>query len=180
MTPQRFELSTAIGGFHPDECATMPFTILDECRNHLKVPTPLHEQVVRTIAACEGMSQFVQGEQHPRNSWRKLIFEEAMMNLLIHGNRARADLQSLVKLTIEFQQQETGLMVAFTLGMNDHADTFDLDRVPDPTTDENIGRSSGRGILLMRRICKAVISQIAHEGGKTITYTWNEEPKKKD
>ena len=39
---------------------------------------------------------------------------------------------------------------AFMIGVDDEGNGFDPDSVPDPTTDSNILRESGRGVFLMR------------------------------
>lgn len=93
--------------------------------------------------------------------------EEALVNAMVHGNlgvsselRERGDdsFSRLCderrsqapycdrKITLDLQAHTDEL----TLVIRDEGDGFDVEALPDPTDVENLGRCSGRGILLMR------------------------------
>ena len=72
----------------------------------------------------------------------KLALEEALTNAIKHGNRLDKSKTVTVRYAISSRQAE--------IVVTDQGSGFSPDQVPDPTTDENIQRSSGRGILLMR------------------------------
>ena len=72
----------------------------------------------------------------------KLALEEALTNAIKHGNRNDASKKVTVRYRVTPQRVE--IVVA------DQGAGFDPAAVPDPTTDENIQRPCGRGILLMR------------------------------
>ena len=72
----------------------------------------------------------------------KLALEEALTNAVKHGNEGDASKKVVVRYGITPKQVE--------IVVTDQGGGFDPEAVPDPTTDENIQRPCGRGILLMR------------------------------
>jgi len=72
----------------------------------------------------------------------RLAVEEAVTNAIKHGNR----LDPAKTITIDLDVD--GRQVA--ISVTDQGGGFDPSGVPDPTTDENIEKPSGRGIMLMR------------------------------
>ena len=78
----------------------------------------------------------------------RLCVEEAVKNAIVHGNRSNKKLSVRVsywinddKLTIEVEDEGAG---------------FDHERLPDPTADENLLRTSGRGVYLIKRLMDEV------------------------
>jgi serine/threonine-protein kinase RsbW len=71
-----------------------------------------------------------------------LALEEAMVNAHKHGNK----LDSSKKITLDYKIDETG----FEISICDEGKGFDPKIVPDPRLDENLLRSDGRGLLLIR------------------------------
>jgi serine/threonine-protein kinase RsbW len=71
-----------------------------------------------------------------------LAVREAVINAMVHGNRMDPQLE--VRLT--FEASSGGL----TATVRDCGEGFDPDTMPDPTSDPNLLRTSGRGVLLMR------------------------------
>ena len=77
-----------------------------------------------------------------------LALEEAFLNAVIHGNRMNPNKE--VKIDCSVSPDEVKISVA------DEGEGFDLSAVPDPRCAENIYKTSGRGLLLMRSYMDAV------------------------
>ena len=77
-----------------------------------------------------------------------LAMEEAMVNAIKHGNRFDDDksVQVVVKLSAD----------RFYLQISDQGSGFRMEEIPDCTKDENLEKSSGRGIMLMRNFMNRV------------------------
>lgn len=71
-----------------------------------------------------------------------VAIREGMVNAVAHGNKYDAGKQ--VTLTVDAAQGRLALVV------EDEGEGLELDQVADPTEGENLLRSSGRGLLLMR------------------------------
>jgi len=71
----------------------------------------------------------------------KLALEEALTNAVKHGNDNDASKQLVVRYSVD--PERTVIMV------RDEGHGFAPTNVPDPTSDENLERPSGRGIMLM-------------------------------
>lgn len=81
----------------------------------------------------------------------RLAFEEAMNNAFKHGHRdLPAD--ATVRVAIELTAQHVRIIV------EDRGPGFDPAAIPDPTTDENLAKPSGRGLMLMN----AYMSDVRH------------------
>ena len=70
-----------------------------------------------------------------------LALEEALINAIKHGNKF--DHAKVVRVQASVTPQQTEIII------EDEGPGFQRSNVPDPTTDENIERLHGRGILLM-------------------------------
>ena len=90
--------------------------------------------VLRTVRAC--------GFREDHAFAIKLALEEALTNAIKHGNRNDPSKTITVQYTIDKHRAE--------IAVTDQGSGFQPGEVPDPTTDENIQRPCGRGILLMR------------------------------
>lgn len=77
-----------------------------------------------------------------------LAMEEALVNAIKHGNRFddAKSVEVVCKLSAE----------KFFLRISDQGAGFRLEEVPDCTHDENLEKSSGRGIMLMRNFMSRV------------------------
>jgi len=71
-----------------------------------------------------------------------MVAREAAVNAVIHGNRY--DLARHVTATFEVSSS------ALTIKIADQGSGIDVDAIPDPLAPENLLRSSGRGVFLMR------------------------------
>lgn len=78
-----------------------------------------------------------------------MAMEEAVMNAIRHGNHCATDKD--VHVQIEIRKDH------FYAKVTDQGNGFDPDSVPDPTLDENVDKSSGRGVMLMKNFVDEVI-----------------------
>ncbi len=71
-----------------------------------------------------------------------MAVRESMVNAVVHGNRYNANKK------VRFSAGRSG--ERFTVQIADEGDGFDFSNLPDPLAPENLMRTSGRGIFLMR------------------------------
>lgn len=88
----------------------------------------------------------------------KLALEEAITNAVKHGNKFNPEL----KVDVSIASGKNKLIIK----VKDQGKGFDFDRVPDPTTQEKMLRTSGRGVFLLRKIMDEVSFQ---DGGREVT-----------
>ena len=67
---------------------------------------------------------------------------ECMVNAVVHGNRYNK--RKKVHLRIERTAQQVEILIG------DEGEHFDISKLPDPRSDENLLRQSGRGLLMMQ------------------------------
>lgn len=77
-----------------------------------------------------------------------MAMEEAIMNAICHGNQRQEE--KLVHVVIELSEK------AFYAKITDQGSGFNLEDVPDPTEDENIEKTSGRGVKLIQHFVDEV------------------------
>jgi serine/threonine-protein kinase RsbW len=71
-----------------------------------------------------------------------MAVRESMVNAVVHGNRYNANKK--VRFSVAANSQR------FTIQIADQGEGFRFEDVPDPLAPENIMRTSGRGIFLIR------------------------------
>src|ERR1700722_5316817 len=71
-----------------------------------------------------------------------MAVREAMVNAVAHGNRYNANKK--VRFSLSHDPQRFRIVIA------DEGEGFDFDSLPDPLAPENLMRTSGRGIFLIR------------------------------
>lgn len=72
----------------------------------------------------------------------KLALEEGFINAIKHGNKF--DSEKIVRVAHKIDEKQAVFTIA------DDGGGFVPSTVPDPTTDENLERPCGRGLMLMR------------------------------
>lgn len=72
----------------------------------------------------------------------RLALEEGLNNAIRHGNGYDPD--KTVEVTYDIDERRAVIAIA------DQGPGFDPGVVPDPTVDENLGKPTGRGIMLIR------------------------------
>jgi len=83
----------------------------------------------------------------------RLALEEALVNAMKHGNRM--DPSRKVRMAYRIAPDRVDIRV------RDEGQGFNPQGVPDPTTDENLQRPCGRGIMLMR----SYMDSVRYSGG---------------
>lgn len=81
----------------------------------------------------------------------RLALEEAIVNAFKHGHQGLGRHETI---RVEYDVQPG----AITIVVTDRGPGFEPEAVPDPTSDENLTKTSGRGLLLMR----AYMTEISH------------------
>jgi len=71
-----------------------------------------------------------------------MAVRESMVNAVVHGNRYNANKK--VRLSVSKNSESLTVRIA------DEGEGFDFENLPDPCAGENLFRSSGRGIFLIR------------------------------
>jgi serine/threonine-protein kinase RsbW len=83
----------------------------------------------------------------------KIAVEEALVNAIKHGNKGDRNKHVTIEASISPQQAE--------ITIEDEGPGFHRSHVPDPLTDENIEKPSGRGILLI----ESYMTQVSWDNG---------------
>ena len=78
----------------------------------------------------------------------RLALEEALVNAIKHGNGM--DPSKQVRVDCTFDEDRV------TIVIEDEGPGFDVGSVPDPTSEENLDKPGGRGIMLMRSFMSRV------------------------
>ena len=89
-----------------------------------------------------------------------MAVREAVTNAVVHGNQE--DERKIVELTLK------SLPEAVEITVQDRGQGFNPEEVPDPTEEENILKTSGRGIFFMRTFMDEVTWSIRPDGGTTV------------
>ena len=89
-----------------------------------------------------------------------MAVREAVTNAVVHGNSQDED--KVVDIVLRSSPD------AVEISVHDQGPGFNPNEVPDPTADENILKTSGRGIFFMRSFMDEVDWFIRPEGGTTV------------
>jgi len=74
----------------------------------------------------------------------QIACSEALINAIVHGNKE----SNVKKVYTEIAYDDRSLFVK----INDEGDGFDISRLPDPTSNENLMKEHGRGIYIIRSL----------------------------
>lgn len=113
----------------------------------------LGEELARQVAGSAG---FDEDEQYKIS----MAVRECIINALKHGNRGDESKQ----VRINFSLQPDRLVVQ----VGDEGGGFDLGDVPDPLADDNLLRSSGRGLFLVRCFMDELRVELEGAGGARV------------
>jgi serine/threonine-protein kinase RsbW len=103
------------------------------------------------------------GLDEDASQWVGVAIAESVINAIRHGNRNDATKHVFVEFeTISAAVPELSIRV------RDQGEGFDPDAAPNPLASENLLKSSGRGIFLIRNLMDDVRLQRAPEGGMEI------------
>jgi serine/threonine-protein kinase RsbW len=95
--------------------------------------------------------------------WFGVAVRECVTNAIMHGNRdpSRA-------VSIEFATTPAAAPSEVRVCVRDQGQGFDPNQLPDPLAPENILRTSGRGIFLMRQLMDDVAIERTRDGGMEV------------
>jgi serine/threonine-protein kinase RsbW len=94
-----------------------------------------------------------------------MAIRESMVNAVVHGNRYNA--HKKVRLAVASDGQR------FTIRICDEGEGFDFGSIPDPLAPENLLRTSGRGIFLIRSFMDDFQLRRLESGGTEVTLVKN-------
>ena len=90
-----------------------------------------------------------------------MAVRESMVNAVVHGNRYNANKK--VRLAV------VNNLERFTVRIADEGEGFEYQEVPDPLAPENLMRTSGRGIFLIRSFMDEFKMRHLESGGTEVT-----------
>lgn len=90
-----------------------------------------------------------------------IAVRESVVNAVVHGNRYNAHKK------VRFSVTRNGNR--FTVRIADQGEGFDVESLPDPLAVENLMRTSGRGIFLMRSFMDEFEIRRLEPGGMEVT-----------
>jgi len=90
-----------------------------------------------------------------------MAVRESMVNAVVHGNRYNANKK------VRFSVAHT--TDRFTIRIADEGEGFDVESLPDPLAPENLLRTSGRGIFLIRSFMDEFDIRRGDTGGMEVT-----------
>src|SRR3977135_1713750 len=96
--------------------------------------------------------------------WVSVAIRESVINAIKHGNRSDASKHVFV----EFETGTRDDVGELAIRVRDQGEGFDPETVANPLDPENLLKSSGRGIFLIRNFMDDVRLQRAPEGGMEI------------
>lgn len=131
---------------------------MTEETTQLVLPSRIEAVADAAVAAADVVSRSGLGEEAAFGI--DLAVREAVTNAVLHGNEQ--DETKTVEVT--FTTSSAALIVT----VRDQGEGFDPKRVPDPTDPQNILKSSGRGIFLMRTFMDEVTWTRHPEGGTAV------------
>jgi serine/threonine-protein kinase RsbW len=90
-----------------------------------------------------------------------MAVRESMVNAVVHGNRYNANKKVRFSVTHTTDR--------FTIRIADEGEGFDVESLPDPLAPENLLRTSGRGIFLIRSFMDEFDIRRGDTGGMEVT-----------
>ena len=132
-----------------DQIVRLEFTSAFEMLDFVQV---VSDHVARGIGLDEDASH-----------WVSVAIRESVINAIKHGNRN----DSSKHVFIEFETA-TADVPELTIRVRDQGEGFDPETIADPLAPENLLKSSGRGIFLIRNFMDDVQLQRAPQGGMEI------------
>ena len=96
--------------------------------------------------------------------WVSVAIRESVINAIKHGNRN----DTAKRVFVEFETATKADVPELAIRIRDQGEGFDPDQVANPLDAENLLKSSGRGIFLIRNFMDDVELQRVPEGGMEI------------
>ena len=104
------------------------------------------------------------GLDEESSHWVGVAIRESVINAIKHGNRNDAN----KRVFVEFQTTGAESVSELTITVRDQGAGFDPNTLADPLAPENLLKSSGRGIFLIRNFMDDVQLSRVPEGGMEI------------
>jgi serine/threonine-protein kinase RsbW len=104
--------------------------------------------------------------------WVGVAVRESVINAIKHGNEN--DEQKRVH--VEFTRLDHETPPGVAIRVRDEGPGFDPASIPDPLAPENILKSSGRGIFLIRNFMDEMVLQRAPQGGMEVVMVKRVQP----
>ena len=122
----------------------------------------LPSRIETVAAAAAAVAEFVtrSGVSEDAAFGIDMAVREAVTNAVIHGNSQ--DEAKVVDIVLKSSPD------AVEISVHDQGPGFNPNEVPDPTAEENILKTSGRGIFFMRSFMDEVDWFLPPEGGTTV------------
>jgi serine/threonine-protein kinase RsbW len=124
----------------------------------LSLPSRIETVAAAAAAVAEFIGRF--GVSDDAAFGIDMAVREAVTNAVLHGNRQ--DENKTVDIVLKSSPD------AVEISVHDSGPGFNPEDVPDPTANENILKTSGRGIFFMRTFMDEVDWLIRPEGGTTV------------
>jgi len=96
--------------------------------------------------------------------WTSMAVRETVINAIIHGNKSDPTKLVFIDFTATPESAPADLIVC----VRDQGPGFDPEQINDPLAAENVLRSSGRGIFLIKQFMDEVSIARSHEGGTEV------------
>jgi serine/threonine-protein kinase RsbW len=96
--------------------------------------------------------------------WVGMAVRESVINAIKHGNNCDAR----KRVFIEFTSRPSGAPTELLVRVRDQGTGFDPAAVPNPLAPENVLRSTGRGIFMMRSFMDDVAIERAEDGSMEV------------
>jgi serine/threonine-protein kinase RsbW len=139
-----------------------------------RMTSPLVEIVRLEFCSAFDMLDFVQlvsdhlcrrlGFDEDSMHWIGVAIRESVINAIKHGNRNDLEKMVHVEFTTSTDPESGGL----TVSVRDEGDGFEPQEVADPLAPENMLKSSGRGIFLIRNFMDELELRRPPEGGMEV------------
>ena len=96
--------------------------------------------------------------------WVAVAVRESVINAIKHGNKG----DEHKHVHVEFTPLDVGRPAGIVIRVRDEGPGFDPEAVSDPLAPENLLKSSGRGIFLIRSFMDEMVLQRAPQGGMEV------------
>lgn len=126
--------------------------------NELKFPSRVGAVAEAAAAVAEFMNRLGIGDDVAFGV--DMAVREAVTNAVVHGNKL--DEAKVVELRLRNTPE------VLEISVHDQGSGFNPNEVPDPTKDENILKTSGRGIFFMRNFMDEVEWSADPKGGTSV------------
>ena len=134
--------------------------------------TSVFEMVDFVQVVSDHLSKSV-GLDEDSSHWVGVAIRESVINAIKHGNRNDAS----KRVFVEFETASPANVPELSVRIRDEGEGFDPQVVANPLAPENLLKSSGRGIFLIRSFMDDVVLRRAPEGGMEIRMTKRAQPR---